>query len=106
MEQPFGLAPFRFDKYIEILNINISEIVSQFNKFLLSKYDVLSLQNGNNLIISGNLLLNTLSSHINLLKNTLGDCKDFLTDMEEELTTTPKEEPYVYHSKNGMLSYP
>lgn len=94
------------ESYITYLDDIFSKIVKSFNKLQLEEYNPETLKKSKELISKGSELLSTLQTHVSSIKTLLSDCSDFIDEMQEDLTSTPKDGDYVYHTKNGMLGYP
>ncbi len=92
-------------EYIKTLNNQFSFIVSHINKFQLCKHDLLSVQNGHDIVNMGVYALKNIKTHIKALENVLSDCQDFIKEIEDDLSQPQKEDGFVFHTKNGMLSY-
>ena len=93
------------DSYTETLNLTFSQIVKTYNKFQLSNHSKSSLDLGNDIIKQGVKLLKSLKEHVKAFESVLTDCQDLVNEITDDLSQTPKEEDFVYHSSNGMLSY-
>lgn len=94
------------ESYITYLDDIFEKIVKSFNKLQLEEYNPETLKKSKELISKGSELLSTLQTHVSSIKTLLSDCSDFIDEMQEDLTSTPKDGDYVYHTKNGMLGYP
>lgn len=94
------------ESYITYLDEIFSKIVKSFNKLQLEEYNPETLKKSKELISKGSELLSTMQTHVSSIKTLLSDCSDFIDEMQEDLTSTPKDGDYVYHTKNGMLGYP
>jgi hypothetical protein len=95
------------ESYTTYIDEIFSKIVKSFNKIQLEEYNPETLKKSKELIFKGSMLLNTLQTHVSSMKTLLADCSEFIKEMQEDLTSKPKEEGgYVYHTKNGMLGYP
>lgn len=92
--------------YVTYLDEIFSKIVKSFNKLQLEEYNPETLKKSRELINKGSELLSTLQTHVSSIKTLLSDCSDFIEEMQEDLTSTPKDGDYIYHTKNGMLGYP
>lgn len=92
--------------YVAYLDEIFSKIVKSFNKLQLEEYNPETLKKSRELINKGSELLSTLQTHVSSIKTLLSDCSDFIEEMQEDLTSTPKDGDYIYHTKNGMLGYP
>ena len=88
------------------LNTLFSDIVKRYNKIQLSNHSKDTLLESNKLLKEGVYLLNQLKSYTKSLETLLSDCQDFINDITDDLSEKPREEDFVYHTKNGMLSYP
>ena len=91
------------------LSVNIERsskmIIKKFNKLLLEDHTKQVLNQGEELINFGTKLLNTLKTTAKNLETLLVDCREFIDDIEADLSTEQKED-FVHHTKNGMLTYP
>lgn len=92
--------------YITYLDDVFSNIVKSFNKIQLEEYKPETLEKSKELILQGSKLLSSLQIHVSSIKTLLADCSEFIKEMNEDLTSTPKNDNYVYHTTNGMLGYP
>jgi hypothetical protein len=88
-----------------VLNASFSDIIKRYNKFQLSNHTKASIDEGNIILHDGIKLLNQLKSFTRSLETALSDCQDFINDVVDDLSQTPKKEDFVFHTKNGMLSY-
>ena len=89
-----------------LLSTVLSDLVKKYNKFQLSNHTLDSITEGNAIIKNGSSIVSLLKSYSNTMEKILVDCKEFIYEIEEDLSQKPREEDYVYHTANGMLSYP
>jgi hypothetical protein len=92
--------------YTLALDKIFSIIVKKYNVVQLSNYDNNTYQNANTILTLGGKLLSAMKLHVRKLETILMDCKDFVDEVIDDSHTIQKEEEYVYHTKNGLLSYP
>lgn len=93
-------------EYNSTLEKSFSQIVRMFNKLHLADYTVSTLTNGTKLIQQTNALVKTLTIHTDSIKNMMIDGENLVSEIKEELSQPVKPGGYVYHTTNGMLSYP
>ena len=91
--------------YTKLLNAAFSNLVKKYNKFQLSNHTKASLIEGSEIINEGAEVLNCIKSHLTTLESLVSDCKDFVNEIEEDLSQKPRAEDFVYQTKKGMLSY-
>lgn len=89
----------------QLLNTTLSDLVKSYNIFQLSTHSTTSIKTGTEIISTGMAIVSMLKSHIKSIEYTLSECQDFINDMSDDLSQQPREEDYVYHTANGMLSY-
>ena len=87
------------------LNTILSELVKQYNRFQLADHSKDSLDEGNVILSNGVAIVQLLKSYVKKIESVLADCKDFIDEVEEDLSQQPREEDFLYHTANGMLSY-
>lgn len=92
-------------EYIATLNNQFSDLVSKFNKFQLANHDISSVKRGHEILNLGTEALSNLKTHVRALETLLSDCQDVVKEIEDDLSHKPKDDEFVYHTKNGMLSY-
>ena len=93
------------NEFSALLNSTFSDIVKKYNKFQLSNHSKESIDEGHIILNEGINLLNQLKMHVKSLETILSDCQDYLENVEEDLSQKPREEDFVFHTINGMLSY-
>lgn len=92
------------DSYLALSTI-LSELVKKYNRFQLAEHSKDSIIEGNNILTSGASIVHLLKSYTKTIENVLVECRDFIDEIEEDLSQQPREEDFVYHTANGMLSY-
>ena len=93
-------------QYSITLDESFSKIIRAYNKLQLEDYTSDTINKGKELKNKGYNLLSLLKSHINGLETMLSNCALFVAEIEEDLMCEPKNDNYVYQTKNGMLGYP
>jgi hypothetical protein len=93
------------DQYRQRVVDGFSDIIIRYNKFQLSLHTSKTVDQGNEIIADGILLLNMLKQHTNALETALSDCQDFMEDVSKDLAVEPHKEDFVYSTFKGMLSY-
>ena len=94
------------NQYSISLDESFSKIIRSYNKLQLEDYTSETISKGKELKNKGYNLLSLLKSHINGLETMLSNCSAFVAEIEEDLNCEPKNDDYVYQTKNGMLGYP
>lgn len=93
------------DVHISNITVAFSEIVRSFNKFQLSEHSAKSITDGKKIMSDGTKLLHTLKHYTRAIESVLIDCSDYVEEIQDDLSTTPPPEDFVYPTKHGMLSY-
>lgn len=93
------------NEYMNSVTALFSDLVRTYNKFQLSDHSKASLGKGQDILKNGILLLCQLKSHTKALESLLSDCQDYVNEIEDDLSQKHKNEDFVFHTKNGMLSY-
>lgn len=91
--------------YISINKI-ISHVVKVYNKLQIDEHTNKTIEEGNNLIKDITNLFKNIRSDMVCLEKIIQDCCNFVEEVKDELSQPDREEPYVYMTKNGILSYP
>lgn len=91
--------------YISISKI-MSYVVKTYNKLQIEEHTNKTIVEGDNLIKDVSILFKNIKSDILCLEKIVQDCKDFIEEVKDELSQPEREEPFVYMTKNGILSYP
>ena len=94
------------NQYSILLDEAFSKIIRVYSKLQLEDFSCETINKGKKLTGKGYDLVTLLKSHINGLETTLSSCSSFVEQIEDDLSCVPKNDDYVYQTKNGMLGYP
>lgn len=94
------------DAYTSSLDGLFSKLVRDFNKIQLADHTKDTIKMGTDFLVSGSKMLSSLKMHVRSIETLLSDCSDFVDEITEDLSQPKKEDEFVYHTKNGMLSFP
>lgn len=91
--------------YMSISKI-MSYSIKTYNKLQIDEHTNNTINQGEGLIKDIAILLKTVKADVAGLEKILYDCKEFIEEVKDELSQPEREEPFVYVTKNGLLSYP
>lgn len=95
-----------FNNYDILINQYFSRFVKYFNKLQLLDYTKDTIKSGQDIIKHGSNLVISLKNHIKSIETLLSDCSDFVDIITEDLSKERPVGDYVYHTTNGILSFP
>lgn len=93
-------------EYNNLLEKMFSSIVKNYNRLQLEDHSNQTITSGTTMLKKGMQILHTIKSHAKALEALLSDCDEFIKEVTEDLSVTPKKEEFVFHTAGGMLSYP
>lgn len=93
------------DDYTTTINSIFSDFLSNYNNFTIAEYSSKTMQQGEKILSDIDSFINLLTNNIELLKSTRIECKKKIESITDHLSVKEKKEDFVYHTKNGMLSY-
>lgn len=99
------MSESNLSRYTTCLEESFSHIVKEYNKLQLADYTKDTIIKGSRLVKDGSVLLSHLKSHLRSIETLLSDCSNFVEEVTEDLSQPVRADGYVYHTKNGMLSY-
>ncbi len=94
------------ESYTSSLDSLFTKLVKNFNKIQLADHTKDTIKIGTDFLEVGSKMLTTLKHHVRSIETLLADCSNFVDEITEDLTQPKKEDGFVYHTKNGMLSFP
>jgi hypothetical protein len=93
------------DSYTSFVDSLFSTMVRKYNTFQLEDHTNQTIVDGTAFMKKGTQLLTTLKEHVKSLETLLSDCRDFIKEVSDDISASPKPEDFVYHTSGGMLAY-
>lgn len=90
---------------MDIIKDNFNDLLKRFNKVKTSMHSKNTIEEGAAIFQDGISFLEAIKEYKTKLEDLLSDCQDFVKDAVDDLNQTNRKENFVFHTKNGMLSY-
>ncbi len=92
-------------EYIPTLNLTFIDITNRLEQMKLKQHTISVYNDGKELLQDCSIIMDSLKKHIEILENTMESCREFLSEIYDDLSKPLPPEDFVFNTAYGMLSY-